>query len=95
MYIELKLIFSGGKSYSLQTEDKKKNDELIMESAKKLHGGLLLTDDKNLLVSFFLFEEYEKFSINKISRLNLVFGNCIFKAYFGSLGHPKSLKIGQ
>ena len=22
-----------------------------MESAKKLHGGLLLTDDKNLLVS--------------------------------------------
>ena len=40
----------GGKSYALQTEDKKKNDELIMESAKKLHGGLLLTDDKNLLV---------------------------------------------
>ena len=44
-------VFIGGKSYSLQTEDKKKNDELIMESAKKLHGGLLLTDDKNLLVS--------------------------------------------
>ena len=25
-----------------------------MESAKKLHGGLLLTDDKNLLVSHIL-----------------------------------------
>ena len=95
MYIELKLIFSGGKSYSLQTEDKKKNDELIMESAKKLHGGLLLTDDKNLLVSFSLLEEYEKFSKNKVSWLYLVFGKCIFKAYFGFLGHPKGLKIGQ
>ena len=40
----------GGKQYSSQSEDRKKNDEVIMESAKKLIGGVLLTEDKNLLV---------------------------------------------
>ena len=69
MYIELMLIVLGGKSYSLQTEDKKKNDELIMESAKKLHGGLLLTDDKNLLVSFSSLEEFQKLLKKKIGSI--------------------------
>ena len=40
----------GGKQYSSQSEDRKKNDEVIMESAKKLIGGVLITEDKNLLV---------------------------------------------
>ena len=45
--------FLGGKQYSSQSEDRKKNDEVIMESAKKLIGGVLLTEDKNLLVRYF------------------------------------------
>jgi len=40
----------GGKQYSSQSEDRKKNDEVIMESAKKLIGGVLITEDKNLLL---------------------------------------------
>jgi len=43
-------LLAGGKQYSSQSEDRKKNDEVIMESAKKLIGGVLLTEDKNLLV---------------------------------------------
>ena len=42
----------GGKQYSSQSEDRKKNDEVIMESAKKLIGGVLITEDKNLLVRY-------------------------------------------
>jgi len=43
-------LLAGGKQYSSQSEDRKKNDEVIMESAKKLIGGVLLTEDKNLLL---------------------------------------------
>jgi hypothetical protein len=46
----LAYLFLGGKGYATQAEDRKKNDEIIMDSSRKLHGGLLLTEDKNLLI---------------------------------------------
>ena len=70
-----KFVLLGGKSYSLQREDKKKSDELIMESAKKLHGGLVLTDDKNLFVSIFLSSEFVGIRKNSIVAQ---FSFCIF-----------------